>query len=286
MTMDRRSFLAALGVTGLAAVSNPARLTGAVLRASQARTFGVQLYTLRSAMASDVDKTLKRVADIGYREVEFAGYHRLPAREVRIALRKAGLTAPSVHVSLESAETRWDTLQRAADAIGHRYMVVPWIPEARRETFDDYQRLAEVFNELGRRAQRAGITFAYHNQAYEFRPIGFDPPFDTLLAATDPQLVAMELDVYWMTLGGGDPFDYLTRYPGRFVMLHLKDSSGPPEHQMLDVGSGVIDWARLLAAGDQAGVRHVFVENDEPTDPFASVQASFNHLSSLPEAAR
>ena len=286
MTMNRRSFLAALGVTGLAAGGDPAWLTRAIARPRSPRVLGVQLYTLRSAMASDVDKTLKRVAEIGYREVEFAGYHRLPARDVRIALRKAGLTAPSVHVSLESAETRWDTLQRAADAIGHRYMVVPWIPEARRETFDDYQRLAEVFNELGRRAKRAGITFAYHNQAYEFKPIGFDPPFDTLLAATDPQLVAMELDVYWMTLGGGDPFDYLTRYPGRFVMLHLKDSSGPPEHQMLDVGNGVIDWARLLAEGERAGVRHVFVEHDEPADPFASVQASFNHLSSLPGAAR
>jgi sugar phosphate isomerase/epimerase len=281
MTMNRRSFLTALGVTGLAAAAGPTRLT-AILRASQSRTLGVQLYTLRSAMAKDVDRTLQRVAEIGYREVEFAGYHKLPAREVRIALRKAGLTAPSVHVALESVEQRWDTLLRAAEAIGHRYMVVPWIPEARRRTYDDYRRLADVFNQLGRKAQRAGVTFAYHNQAYEFEPIGFEPPFDTLLTATDPELVAMELDVYWMMLAEADPFDYLTRYPGRFALLHLKDSSGPPENQMLDVGSGVIDWPRLLAAGEQAGVRHVFVEHDEPADAFASIQASFSYLNRLP----
>jgi sugar phosphate isomerase/epimerase len=285
MTMDRRSFLTALGVTGLVAVGSPARLTGAMLRPRQSRTLGVQLYTLRSEMAKDVARTLQRVASIGYREVEFAGYHRLPARDVRIALRRAGLTAPSVHISLESAEGRWDTLRRAAEELGHRYVVVPWVSEGRRQTYYDWRRLAETFNRLGRQAQRAGITFAYHNQAYEFEPIGFDTPLDILLQETDPELVAIELDVYWMALAGADPFVYLARYPGRFAMLHLKDSSGPPENQMLDVGSGVIDWARLLSEGERAGVRHVFVEHDEPADPFASVEASFNYLNRLPAPA-
>jgi sugar phosphate isomerase/epimerase len=285
MTMDRRSFLTALGVTGLAVVSTPSRLTGAILRADQSRTFGVQLYTLRSEMAKDVAGTLRRVADIGYREVEFAGYHGLPARDVGIAVRRAGLAAPSVHISLESAEDHWDNLRRAADEIRHRYVVVPWIPEARRRNSDDWRRLAATFNRLGRQAQQAGITFAYHNQAYEFEPIGFDPPLDILLQETDPELVAMQLDVYWMALAGADPFDYLARYPGRFTMLHLKDSSGPPDNQMLDVGSGVIDWARLLTEGERAGVRHVFVEHDEPADPFASVEASFDYLNRLPAPA-
>lgn len=282
--MDRRTFLTALGATGLAVASRPLRPAWGMIPDAEAGVFGVQLYTLRAEMARDLDRTLQRVAAIGYREVEFAGYFRHPAREIRAAVRKAGLTAPSVHISLDSAEQRWETLARAADTVGHRYVVVPWVAEERRQTYDDYRRLAESFNTIGRKAQRAGLRFAYHNQSYEFTPIGFDPPLDILLELTDPALVSIELDVYWMTLAGADPLDYLARYPGRFAMLHLKDSSGPPTNAMLEVGAGVIDWARLLSEGARAGVQHVFVEHDEPGDGFASISASFDYLSRLSAA--
>ena len=106
-------------------------------------------------------------------------------------------------------------------------------------------------------------------------------PYDVLLEATDPAHVLFELDLYWITKGGQDPLAYFARWPGRFPLVHVKDSAGPPEHRMADVGSGTIEWARIFAHRKQAGIEHFFVERDDPPDPFASIAASHAYLSDL-----
>ena len=271
--MDRRSFV---GTTA-------AMLAGKQPAARHARhklgRIGLQLYTVRHELQRDFAGTIARVAATGYREVEFAGYFGQAPRDVRALLDQHGLSAPSAHVSL--APDQWRAALDAAPVIGHRYVVVAWIPAEARRTLDDYKRIAESFNHAATEARAAGLQFAYHNHDFEFAPLEGRLPYDVLLAETDPHLVQLEIDLYWITKGGQDPLAYFARWPGRIPMVHVKDSAGPPDHRMTDVGAGSIDWKRIFARRDQAGIRHAFVEHDAPADAFASIRASYEYLRQL-----
>lgn len=242
---------------------------------------GVQLYTLRDAMARDFDGTLARVAQIGFKEVEFAGYFNRTAPQVKATLDRLGLAAPSSHVAIELLTRNWQQVLDDARLMGHRYLCVAWVPEELRTTLDGWKRVADTFNRAATEAESHGIRFAYHNHAYEFAPLEGRIPFDVLLEATDPSHVWIEMDLYWVTKGGADPLAYFDRWPGRFPLVHVKDSAGPPAHRMVDVGQGTIDWKRIFARRARAGIRHYFVEHDEPADPFTSIRTSYEYLRRL-----
>ena len=286
--LPRRTFLLTLGAaaahvaTGGSARALAACAGGRVPEPSRLDRVGIQLYTLRSLAARDLEGTLAAVAGIGYREVEFAGYFDRPARELRAVLDRLGLSAPSAHVAAAqlSGEARSRVLDDAA-ALGHRWVTIPWLPEEDRRSLDTWKRVAARFNEAGRAAAAAGLRLAYHNHDFEFREVGGAVPFEVLLAETDPSLVDFQVDLYWMVRAGHDPLAWLAAHPGRFPMLHVKDSAGPPEHRMVDVGRGTIDFARILGAFATAGARHFFVEHDRPQDPLESATTSYAHLKSL-----
>ena len=283
---DRRSFLAALGAAAGSSVLAAAGLGCAPASQSAAtgrrlRPIGVQLYTLRREMERNVEATLARVAQIGYREVEFAGYFNREPTALRMTLTANGLSAPSAHIPLEVLRDSLGPTIDAARVLGHEYIVMPYLEEKDRRTIDDYKRVAEIVNRAAESGQRAGIRLGYHNHDFEFVPLGRVLPYDVLLASLDPALVTMELDLYWITKAGYDPLTYFAKYPGRFQLVHLKDSSGPPDNRIVDVGRGVIDWKRIFAQRDQAGIRHYFVENDNPTDDFAAIETSYRYLSQL-----
>ena len=135
---------------------------------------------------------------------------------------------------------------------------------------------------MGEQARAAGIRFAYHNHDFEFARLeGRWLPYDALLERCDPRHVAFEMDLYWITKGGQDPLAYFARWPGRFPMVHVKDSMGPPDNKMADVGAGKIDWKRIFSKEQQAGIKHFFVEHDQPADAFASIRASCEYLKRL-----
>jgi len=277
---DRREFVRAVGATALGAVVHPlvpSPYPRAPLR--KLDRIGVQLYTVRHQMEKDFEGTIARVAATGYQEVEFAGYFGRSPGAVRALLDKNGLAAPSSHVSLAPAE--WRAALDAAPVVGHHYLVIAWIPPEQRRTLDDYKRAAERLNRAATEANAAGLHFAYHNHDFEFQPFDGKLPYDVLLAETDPKLVQMEMDLYWITKAGQDPLAYFARWPGRFPMVHVKDSAGPPDHRMVEVGAGKIDFKKIFAQSDQAGIRHYFVEHDEPADPFASIRASCEYLKHL-----
>jgi sugar phosphate isomerase/epimerase len=167
-----------------------------------------------------------------------------------------------------------------ANRVGHEYLVVAWIDEDER-TIPGYTKIAARFNDAARKAERQAVKLAYHNYSFEFKPLEGHVPYDLLLKECDPQLVKMEIDVFWMTQGGGDPVKYMERYPGRFPMLHVKDMGPGPKHAMLDVGQGTINWKKILRAGKTGGVKHVFVENDEAKEPLVSIKTSFKYLNAL-----
>jgi sugar phosphate isomerase/epimerase len=308
MPRNRRTFIATLGAaaigvlstgrlsarqgphTAAVAAGEPGALArtrarasvGTVAGAARALEYrGVQLYTVRRLMAQDMAATLDRVAAIGYREVEFAGYFQHTAAQVRDLLAGSGLAAPSAHVPFDALGDSWPRVLDEALAVGHQYVTVPSLPARVRGSLDAWKRTAGTFNQAAAVAREAGLGFAYHNHDFELAVVDDVVPLDVLITATDPALVSFQLDLYWVTRAGHDPMAWLRRYPGRFSMLHLKDSGGPPEHRMLDVGAGVIDFAGILAHAADSGVRHGFVEHDAPADALASIGSSFEYLSRL-----
>jgi len=280
--MNRRDFAVLAAAAGAGTVL-PRRLGAVNTGGSPARLgpLGVQLYTVRTLMARDFEGTIARVARVGYREVEFAGYFDRTPAQVRSVLRRNRLTAPSAHWPASTVDDAdaWRRAIEAAAVIGHEYLTMAWVDESSRRTLDDWRRIADRFNHAAEEAGRSGIGFAYHNHSYEFEPLDGGIPYDVLLASTDPSLVKLEIDLYWLINAGRDPLDYFARWPGRVTMVHVKDMDAA--HHMVDVGAGTIDWHAILSHHAEAGIRHYFVEHDEPADPIASITASYRYLSRL-----
>jgi hydroxypyruvate isomerase len=277
MNGGRREFLTLSGLA-LGSLALP-RGAGASMSAGQnIGPIGVQLYSVRQALQSDFERTLARVAAIGYKEVEFAGLMQHQAADVRRILDHLGLVAPSMHVPFESINDGWGAVIDDARALGCRYVVIPSIPEALRTSLESYRRVAGEFNRAAAVAAQSGVRFAYHNHAVDFAPLERRVPYDILLEATDPSLVDIELDLYWIVRSGQDPRRYFNRWPGRCKLIHAKDSSAGPDYKMADVGGGIIDWPNTLAAARAAGAEHCFVERDDSPDPMASITASFRYL--------
>jgi len=287
---NRRTFIATLGAAALGVASgcSPAANGGAVATRRKLNRIGLQLYTVRDQMKADLPGTLARVAAIGYKEVEFAGYFGKTPAEIRDLLARNGLTSPSTHVPIELMRKQWPKTVADAKAAGHQWVTIPWLGEADRGNVDAWKRLAAEFNGAARIARDAGLRFAYHNHDFELIPIAATAgqsapaiPLELLITETDPNLVEFELDLYWLAKGGGDANSYFTRFGKRFPLVHVKDSKGAPDHAMTEVGSGSINFKGIFAESDKAGIRHYFVEHDQPADPIASITSSYNHLAAL-----
>jgi sugar phosphate isomerase/epimerase len=275
--VNRRTFL----TTAVAASLFPPAFDG-IAEARTLNTIGLQLYTVRDALKKDMDGTLAKVAAIGYREVEFAGdFHESP-KDVRASLERHGLKAPSTHVDYAVVEKKWPESLERAHTLGHEYVICSDIDEKQRAQPDGWKHAAELFQRAGEASQKAGVQFGYHNHIFEFQPeksLGGKLPYDFLLAETDPKFVKMEMDLCWITEGGQDPLTYFHRYPSRFPLVHVKDMT--KDHHMTEVGSGAIDWKRIFADSEEAGIKHYIVEHDEPASPFESIRISYQYLAKL-----
>lgn len=239
---------------------------------------GAQLYTVRDLMAEDFEGTIERVAEIGYDEVEFAGYFDHTPEEVRAVIDRVGITAPAVHVGIDMLRSDLASVLDAAVTVGHEFVVCPYLAENER-TLDHYRRHADFFNEVGETCRAAGVQLAYHNHEFEFIETDGVIPYEFLLDETDPELVAMELDLYWVEKAGHDALAWFASYPGRFPLCHVKDMA--ENEDMTVVGSGTIDFAATFAANEEAGLRHWFVEHDFPSDSMASLTNGYTHLAAL-----
>ena len=270
-TIDRREFFGAVG-------SAAAMIALGDLHTKKLGRIGVQLYTVRDQMKKDFYGTLAKIARIGYKEVEFAGYFDHDARVVRAALKQNGLTSPSAHIGFPVLGASWDKTLEDSATIGQKYVICPWIDEKMR-TVEGYKQVAELFNKAGEQAKKAGLQFGFHNHDYEFPPIDGKVPLDLLITETDPKLVAFEMDVFWVRHGGYDPLALFKKYPGRFPLLHIKDMD--KSRNMVDVGQGTIPWKTVIEKGKAEGVKHIFVEHDQPADPLASIRNSYRYLATL-----
>ena len=273
---SRRDFLKKATVVSAIAAS-PLGL--AYAQGRRVENVGLQLYSLRAEMAEDFEGTLEQLAELGFKEMEFAGYHGKSAAEVRRLLDGFGMTSPAAHIQLGAIRNNLQQEIETAATLGQKYIVVPSVPGDER-TLEHYEHHADTLNRAGEQARQAGIQMGYHNHDFEFvvqeeGKIGYD----YLTYLTEPDLVAFEMDLYWIIHAGRDPIPYFNEFPGRFPMLHVKDRTA--EGQMVDVGRGVIDFADIFSHADSAGFEHYFIEHDFPTDGVNSIAYSYNTVNNI-----
>jgi sugar phosphate isomerase/epimerase len=281
--MNRRIFLHNLAAGfGGAMIFNRRNLAQSSAGRNKLSKIGLQLYTVRKSMQADLPKTLRQVASLGIKEVEFAGYFNNPPGEIKQLLKRLNLAAPSAHVDTATIRGGLPQAIDAAKMIGHRYLVLGYVPAEERRTLDDYKKLAELLDRAGAECRRAGLQLAYHNHDFEFVELAGQTPYDLILAETDALNVKLELDLYWIAKAGFDPLAYFEKYPGRFPLVHVKDMDDSPRRSFTEVGRGVVDFGKIFARAGAAGIRHYFIEQDEtPADPLESVRISLDYLQKL-----
>jgi len=285
----RRSFLGAVlgGVAGSAELA--IRDVSAAGRLAWPRPIGLELYTVRQLFAKDPAGTLKQVAAIGYKEVE-TGPTLKPA-DMNPDLRAVGLTAPSAYFDPPKTIDDWKKVVDLGKQYGVHYLVVGSNPRLDIET---WKRWADLFNQCGTLSLSAGMQFCYHAHFREFARQDNTCGYDILLTRCDAKVLKMEMDVFWAVYAGIDPVSYFQRYPGRFPLLHVKDlkkgykgsTTDSPSNQgpsaFVPVGTGSIDWQRIFAHASQAGVQHIFVEQDRcDVPPMEAAKISFDYLKNL-----
>jgi sugar phosphate isomerase/epimerase len=309
----RRSFLKDMALAGgaLAAGACSPGLQAAGSGAGspvRADRIGLQLYTVRDQMEKDFTATLERVAQIGYREVEFAGYFNHTPEQVRQLLDRLGLRSPSVHVGLADLRRDLPGAIRSAKVVGQGYITVPALDEAFSGGKLDlafWQRTAAELNRIGAAVRAEGLKLAYHNHNFEFdRLENGRTGWDVLLEQTDPANLVFELDLLWASFAGADPVQLFQRSPGRYPLWHVKDIRGlqaaraavpanPTTMQAIEtaaarltaVGTGDMDFMRIFAQARTAGMQHFFVENDSAAangaSSLADIETSFRNLARM-----
>jgi sugar phosphate isomerase/epimerase len=256
---------------------------------------GIQLYTIRDAMSADVPGTLKKVSDIGYKNLELAGYadgkfYGFAPAEFKKMVNDLGMEVLSSHAAVESTGITPETAKAMADAhaeVGVKYCVQPWVNEPDR-TIETYKKMIADWNEVGRIMKGVGIQFAYHNHNFEFANMdGVVPYYDIFMPEMDADLITMELDLFWASKAGQDPIAMFNKYPGRFQLLHFKDmkTNEAPFFDVIKddvcaVGEGVIDFKKILTAKEVAGAKYIFVEDDNQGNgkPFEAIETSITNI--------
>ena len=246
---------------------------------------GLQLYTVRDALAVDLEGTLRSIAAIGYREVELAGLPGVTAQAMQASLKRHGLDAPSMHAGYDTLRRGLDAVLEEARVLGANYLVCPSVDGEERKTAEDWKRVCQTLNRIGRAVRSRGLVLAYHNHDFEFVPFADGTtPFHLLMTETDPSDVKLELDVYWVAKVGLDPVQYLENVWDRILLVHLKDLAS--DGSTVEVGAGVLNFERIVRTALLAGARHLFVEQDTSANPLASIGVSLRFLEQLPADVR
>ena len=278
--VDRRDAVRALAALAITPLTRDARTLD--VRTRRLERIGLALYTVRDRTSRDYERTLQQVAEIGYRDVDMYIYDakREPGA-TRAMLDRVGLACPSARVATPALYRGWDRFLDAANALGARWITLANVSYEERLELRDWYELADVLNKAGEAARRRGLSLCYHNHSFELDEMESAIPLDLLLVSTDPALVKLQMDVYWMTHGGRDPVEEIRRLGSRVASLHLKDMTPPPARAITSVGRGMIDFKSVLAAAADAKVSHYFVEEDSPADSMAAVRSSYNYLARL-----
>jgi sugar phosphate isomerase/epimerase len=277
---SRRDFLKTSGTFAIGSILFPNLAEAANSKA--AKHVGVQLYTVRKEMLADNIGTLKRLASLGYTEIESAGsekgnYYGLKPSEIKKIMKDLGLNLRSGHVHFDD---KWQKTIDDATEAGQEYLIVSSMP-GKGQTVDNYKRVADSFNKAGEACKKSNLYFGYHNHDFEFEKDNGKILYDVLIENTNPEYVNLEMDLGWVVVTGNDPLDYFAKYPGRFPLWHLKDMD-MVKKQSTEFGKGGLDILKILNASKKSGMKHFFVEQEEYTStPFESLEYNYKYLKNL-----
>lgn len=259
-----------------------------------AGTAGLQLYSLRELMKTDLPGALDRAKAFGFKEVEGGGFIPAPPEKVAAMLKERGLVPVSTHFSFKPLSENLDQCVKDAQTLGVKYAVCPWIDHEPGNFNDEtVKKAAAVFNRAGEAFKKIGVSFCYHTHGYEFRTVAEGSPetyFDRLVAATKPEFVGFEMDVLWVVFPGIDPAKLLEKYGSRWQLMHLKDlrkgvvTGSHLGHTDLKndvaIGTGQVNWPEVLRTAHKVGVKHYFIEDESPT-VLDQIPVSLKYLETL-----
>ena len=304
--INRRKFFHATGALALGSVMVSRQASGkALLNFAGSRPAGLQLYTVTTKIEEDLNATLKRIADIGYKELETAGsrkggYYGMKPKEFAARVKEFGLSWKSHHsggaprrpsatpptgpdgkpIVIPPMKNLKDNFQEIVDEVaegGVSYLVCSSTPI---DTMDNIKMSIETFNKTGEACKKAGIGFAFHNHVKEFEKVDDQLPYDMFLSQTSPDIMKMELDLAWVTKAGVDPLELFKKNPGRFPLWHVKDLDRVTQ-KPVEVGAGYVDLKRVFADAKTAGLQHIFVEQDAAPQPLDNIETSYKNLQKL-----
>lgn len=271
---SRRTFLKTTGL-----LSAGLMMDSSEFFARQKKKAGIQLYSLRDVIGKDVKSVIEKVSAAGYQEVEMFGltpqrtFFGLNVTEFAKLMRANNLTSPSGHylpakfLFENGSDDEIKGLCDVAHAMGHEYLIVPWLPEEQRKTIDQYKALAPRINKAAEICKAQNIMFAYHNHDFEFADLGGQNGYEVLLKETDPNLLKMEADLYWIVSAGYNPVDLFKANPGRFHLWHVKDMNKDDKTQNTEIGNGSIDYKSIFKYARLAGARHYYMEQENNYKP-------------------
>lgn len=283
---------------------------------------GIQLFSLPKMLEADLEATLQWLSEMGYSEIELFGPYPFSAESNKASWEQLtpvlgfsgsgyfgrtdsdflslcdafGLRIPSLHTDLDTLENHMGPLAEAARKMGATYVTLPAIPPERRQTLEDYRKMAASFNQIGEAAKNEGVRFAYHNHGYGLQPVDGVIPFEMMMDATDAETVFLEMDIFWTTAGKADPLGYLNKYKERYKLMHIKDmrelkyfagDGGDPSQWMAlfplmeTAGRGVLDLESIVKTAQDCGVEHFFVEQDLVAKPRVALKESYSYLDAL-----
>ena len=318
--MERRKFIINSGI----AASSLMLFSGCkpLLSQDALNSIGVQLFSFPKLLEKDFNAGIKMVSEMGYKEIEMfgpfnfsveaakkrwksitpmlgfngSGYFGHTLKEIKTILDEHNIKVTSIHSDMDTMQTRMEEIAKESEQLGFEYVVLPAIPEEKRQTLDDYKRVVEEFNEIGGKAKQVGLKFVYHNHGYGFNKIENQVPIELVFDQTESNLVFFQMDLFWTIAGGMNPSDLLNAYPGRYVSMHVKDmkkltrfsgDGGDPSQwmelfpEMASLGDGVLDIPKIISTAQQQGVKHFYIEQDIVNNPEVALKKSFNYLKSL-----
>ncbi len=286
------------------------------------KNMGIQLFSLPKLLEEDFEGGIAMLSKMGYTELELFGPFTFSAEsaknnweaitpllgfkgsgffgrspdQVKAILKENKMTVPSIHTDLDTLENNMEAFAAAKMVLGFEYVTLPAIPDDRRKKLDDYKRMAETFNRIGENARKIGLKFTYHNHGYGLQEVDGEVPFEVMINATDPNLVFLEMDIFWTIAGRANPVDYLKKYAGRYHLMHLKDMK-PKTHfsgdgsdaaqwmalfpHMTTAGDGELDLAAIVKTAQANGAKHYFVEQDLVQQPEVALQRSIDYLKGI-----
>ncbi|HVU98712.1 MAG TPA: sugar phosphate isomerase/epimerase [Puia sp.] len=260
-------------------------------RPSVQKVAGIQLYSLRDQLPANPRDVIQKVARAGYVEVETFGLNKttgfwgLSPKQFGEVLKVNGLRTPSGHYDMNQffgtrSRENLDIYIAAAHVLGQEYIIVPSLQEQFIRTESDFKKVADNMNAIAAILKKEGLKLGYHNHNFEWKAVDGTTFYDTLVKNTDPGLVYLEMDMYWVVRAGQDPAVLFGKYKNRFRLIHIKDMDKTNPAINTEVGKGSIDYKGLIPKAEAAGVRHFLMEQENFTniDPYVSIKESADYI--------